>query len=88
MFLLDPNLIVLDELDKDIESDELESVASNIVEFVGRENKAAIVFTNNTDFLDKLMPTHVSILINGQLQSQHDPTLYKRIIKDDDSYIS
>ena len=82
MFLLNPEFIILDELEKDLESDELELIASCIKEFLSQKNKSAIIVTHNFDFLDMIEPTHVNIIVNGEIRIQGTKDLYKRIIKD------
>jgi len=82
MFLLDPDLIVFDEIDKDIEDDELEPFALEIKEFLKNEKKSAIIVTHSKRFLDLLGPTHVNIMVEGTIQRKGSQELYKRIVED------
>jgi len=78
MILQDPELIVLDELDHDVEEDELEIFATTIKEFLTKK-KSAIVISHNKQFLDILNPTHVHVVVNGGIVEQGEIDLYKRI---------
>lgn len=82
IIITDPKLIVLDEIDKDIEDDELEPFAIHIKNFLKNKKKAAIVVTHNKHFLDLLDPTHVNIMVNGTIQRKGSQDLYKRIVED------
>jgi Fe-S cluster assembly ATP-binding protein len=88
MLLLDPSLVVFDEIDKDIEEDELESFALDIKNFLENKKKSAIIVTHNTRFLDILNPTHVNIMVQGTIQRKGSQELYKRIVEDDYTQLS
>jgi Fe-S cluster assembly ATP-binding protein len=88
MMLLDPEIIILDELDKGIEEDELEPFASHIKNFLSNNKKSAIVVTHSKEFLDALKPTHVHIMVGGTITTQGTAELYKRIVKDGYSQFS
>lgn len=88
MFLIDPDLIVLDEIDNDVEKDELELISSQIKEFLKKKDKAAIIVTHNKEFLDLIKPTHVSVMVNGTIKASGSTELYKRLVNDDYSQFS
>jgi len=88
IMITDPELIVLDEIDKDIEEDELESFATHIKNFLKNKKKAAIIVTHNKKFLNILEPTHVNIMVKGTIQRKGSHELYKRIIEDDYTQLS
>lgn len=82
MWLLNPELIVLDEIDAGIESDELEGIALHIKGFLADKSKAAIIVTHSQKLLDILEPTHVHIMVDGEIREEGSTELYKRIVED------
>jgi Fe-S cluster assembly ATP-binding protein len=88
MMLLNPKLIVFDEIDKDVEDDELESFATHIKDFLKDKKKSAIIVTHSKRFLDLLEPTHVNIMVDGTIRRKGSQELYKRIVEDDYTQLS
>ena len=88
MLIMDPSLIVLDELDDNIEEDEIENFALTIKEFLSNDEKAAIIVTHNKTFLEFIKPTHVNIMVNGQIQRKGSNKLLKRIVEDGNTQFS
>lgn len=88
MLLLNPKLIVLDEIDTGIESDELELFANCIKEFLSDNTKSAIVITHSRELLDALCPTHVHVIVDGEIRESGSTELYKRILEDGYSQFS
>lgn len=82
MWLLDPELIVLDEIDAGVESDELETIAKSIKTFLIDKTKAAIIVTHSQKLLDILEPTHVHVMVDGEIRETGSTELYKRIVED------
>lgn len=88
MLILDPEFIVLDEIDTGIEKDELELFASCIKEFLSDKTKAAIIVTHSRELLDALNPTHVHVMVDGEIREHGSTELYKRILEDGYSQFS
>jgi Fe-S cluster assembly ATP-binding protein len=88
MFLLDPNFVILDEIDTDIETDEVELFATCINEFLSDKTKAAIVITHRRELLDALNPTHVHVMVDGEIREHGSAELYKRILENGYSQLS
>jgi len=82
MWLLDPDLIVLDEIDAGVEADELETIAKSIKTFLLDSTKAAIIVTHSQKLLDILEPTYVHVMVNGEIREKGSNELYKRIVED------
>ena len=87
MLMLSPTLAIVDEIDTDLDEDDLAVVGSALRSYVG-ENNSMILITNNQNLLDLVTPTHVYVLVNGEIKEQGDATLYKRIIEDGYSQFS
>lgn len=82
MWLLDPDLVILDEIDFGIEDDELECISNNINAFLSQKGKSAIVITHNKELLDALNPDYVHVIVDGSILESGTTELYKRIIED------
>ena len=85
MLMLDPELIVLDEIDDEVEEEEIDAIGSTIKKFLSDKSKAAIIITNNHALLDILVPTHVHIMVDGEFCEEGSTDLYKRIVTDGNS---
>lgn len=88
MFLFNPQLIILDEIEAEIEKDELELFAHSINEFLTDKTKAAIIITRSRELLDLMHPTHVHVLVNGEIRENGSAELYKRILENGYSQFS
>lgn len=82
MLMLDPTFVVLDEVDMNLEEDDAALIGNHIKEFFANKNKAGIIITNNILLLDIIAPTHVHILVDGEIQEEGSTELYKRIVND------
>lgn len=80
MLILDPNLVIFDEFEKDIEPEELEIISNHIKEFLKNKGKSVIVVTQNKIFLDLLKPTNFNVLVDGNIKARGSEELYKRIV--------
>jgi Fe-S cluster assembly ATPase SufC len=80
MLMLDPNLVIFDEFEQDVEPEELEIIASHIKDFLKNKGKSVIVVTQSKEFLDLLKPTNFNILVDGNIKAQGSEELYKRIV--------
>lgn len=88
MFLLNPELVIFDEIDSELDDDEAGWITKHIKSFISNTNKSAIVVTQNINILNLLEPTHVNVMVNGKIKAKGNKTLYKRIIKDGYSQFS
>lgn len=88
MLFLNPSLVVLDEIDQDVQEEELKNIATTIKEFLNNSGKAAIIITHSQELLDILEPTHVHIMVAGEIKVSGPSDLYKRIIEDGYSQFS
>lgn len=81
MLLSNPKLIIVDEIDTDLSEDDLEIIGAVFNSFID-EQRSMILVTHNKKLLDMVVPTHVHILVDGEIKEQGDTELYKRIIED------
>jgi Fe-S cluster assembly ATP-binding protein len=82
MLLLNPDLIVLDEIDAEVHDEELEIIAIHIKAFLLDKSKSAIVVTHSQTLLDMLQPTHVHVMVAGEIRETGSTELYTRIVED------
>ena len=66
MLLLDPKLIILDEIDSGLDIDAIKIICDGIVNNLGKDS-SLIVITHYPKILNYLKPTHVHIMIDGKI---------------------
>jgi Fe-S cluster assembly ATP-binding protein len=73
MKLLEPKLIILDEIDSGLDVDSLKIVASNINEYKETHSDTAIlIITHHQRLLDYIKPDYVHIMGNGKIVKTGD----------------
>ena len=82
MMLLNPDLILIDEIDDGLSEPELFLVAATLIEFLGTGDKAGLIITHSKKLLDLLQPTHVHVMVEGAIKVSGDTELYTRIVED------
>lgn len=82
MLMLNPKLIILDEVDVGLTDTDLELVCEVIKDFLAEGDKGCIVITHSQKLLSALNPTHVHVMVNGEIKLSGDSNLYTRIIED------
>jgi Fe-S cluster assembly ATP-binding protein len=66
MLLLDPKLIILDEIDSGLDIDAIKIICDGIVNNLANDS-SLIVITHYPKILNYLKPTHVHIMIDGKI---------------------
>ena len=66
MLLLNPNLIILDEIDSGLDIDAIK-VIYDVISKNRIQNSSLIIITHNPRILNYIIPTHVHIMINGKI---------------------
>jgi len=87
MLMFNPDCIVVDEIDLDLEEEDLATVGEILKNYIDSK-KSMIIITHNQQLLDLVEPTHVHILVDGKIKEQGGKELYKRIIEDGYSQFS
>lgn len=83
MLMTSPKLIVLDEIDDELDEKEIFVLGAILKEFLNAdEERSCIVVSSSKTLLDMLKPTHVHVLVNGEIKMSGDEELYKRIVED------
>ena len=82
MYMLKPDLILLDEIDSGLDVDSLKIVGENVMSYFKEYNPAIIVITHYQRLLDYIKPNFVHILKNGSILKTGDASLVKEIEND------
>lgn len=79
MYMLKPDLIILDEIDSGLDVDSLRIVGENVMEYYKEYNPAIIVITHYQRLLDYIKPNYVHILKEGSILKSGDTSLVNEI---------
>lgn len=71
MLLLQPNLILLDEIDSGLDIESLKTICETVTEYLS-ENSSLLFVTHNIKTLTYLKPTFLHFMINGKLTTTND----------------
>jgi Fe-S cluster assembly ATP-binding protein len=82
MILTNPKLIVLDEIDEGLSEQEVLLVGTILKEYLQEQNRGCLIITHNQTLLDIIDPTHVHVMVGGEIKMSGKSELYKRIIED------
>lgn len=83
MLMSNPQLIVLDDIDSELEEHEIVLVASMLKDFLkSDQNRACLIISSSKTLLDILKPTQVHVLVAGEIKMSGNEELYKRIVED------
>lgn len=88
MIMLQPEIIILDEIDANVTDEALSIMTIMIKNYLETGNKSLVLITNNHKFLDLLTPQYVHVLVDGEIRERGSTELYKRIIEDGYSQFS
>lgn len=87
MLMINPQVAIIDEIDTDLNEEDL-SIIGAVLNSYSDEKNSLLVITHNRKLLDMIVPTHVHILVEGEIKEQGGAELYKRIIEDGYSQFS
>lgn len=79
MYMLKPNIVLLDEIDSGLDVDSLKIVGENITEYKEKENCGILAITHYQRLLDYIKPDFVHIMMNGQIIKSGDASLVQYI---------
>ncbi len=80
MFILQPDLVILDELDSGLDIDALRVIYQNIEEYhLNNPEKAFIVITHNFKIFDYIKPKVVHLMSKGKILKEGDISLAKEL---------
>ncbi len=82
LWMLEPKLIILDELDSGLDIDSLKIVCQNILEYKKTHDCSILVISHHTDLLKSLNAEYIHILSQGKIVKTGDLSLVSQIEKE------
>ena len=79
MYMLEPNTIILDEIDSGLDVDSLRIVGENVMKYYEENKPAILLITHYQRLLDYIKPEYVHIMKNGHIVKTGDKELVKKI---------
>ncbi len=79
MYMLEPLMIILDEIDSGLDVDSLKVVGKNVMDYYKQNNPGLLVITHYQRLLDYIKPDFVHIIMNGKIVKSGDINLVKEI---------
>lgn len=81
MYLLKPNLVMLDEIDSGLDVDSLKLVGEKVMEYHEMKKPAILLVTHYQRLLDYIKPDFIHIMVDGKIVKSGDATLVEEIEK-------
>lgn len=75
MYMLEPSLVILDEIDSGLDVDSLRVVGENVMKYYKDKNPGILLITHYQRLLDYIHPTHVHVLKGGKIVKSGDASL-------------
>lgn len=82
MLMSSPSLLLIDNIDYSLTAEEQTFIATVLSEYLSDQSKAALVISRQKEFLDLLAPTHVTVLVDGEIRAHGSRELYERMHPD------
>ena len=79
MYMLEPNTIILDEIDSGLDVDSLRIVGENVMKYYEEYQPAILIITHYKRLLDYIKPNFVHIMKNGNIIKSGDNSLVEQI---------
>jgi Fe-S cluster assembly ATP-binding protein len=79
--MMDPDLLILDEIDSGLDVDAITTVGLEIAQFLSKKNKACLIITHQPNILELIKPTHVHVVVQGAIVESGTSRILKRILK-------
>lgn len=81
MYMLKPNIILLDEIDSGLDVDSLKIVGESVLDYYKQTNCGILLITHYQRLLDYIKPTHVHVMKDGHIIKSGDYKLVAEIEK-------
>lgn len=79
LWVLEPDLILLDEIDSGVDVDNLNTICNSLKEYFDTHSCSFLIITHHTNILKKLTPNYVHIIENGKIIKTGDYSLAENI---------
>lgn len=81
MYMLEPNMVLLDEIDSGLDVDSLKIVGTNVMDYFKEYNPGILLITHYQRLLEYIKPDFVHIMIDGRIVKSGDYSLVLEIEK-------
>lgn len=88
MFLSNPKLIILDEIDEGLTNEQITSFGNILKDYIAERDRSCLIVTHSKELLNILQPTHVHVMVDGEIKMSGNNELFTRIIEDGYSQFS
>lgn len=89
MFILDPDLIILDELDSGLDIDALRIIYQNIQEYsINNKEKSFIIISHNFKIFDYLKADYAHLMLDGKIVKSGDMSLIQKLEKNGYNFLT
>lgn len=79
MYMLEPSLVMLDEIDSGLDVDSLKVVGNNVMKYHKANKPSILLITHYQRLLDYIKPDYIHIIANGKIVKSGDSSLVKEI---------
>ena len=79
MYMLEPNCVILDEIDSGLDVDSLRIVGQKAMEYFIEEQPIVLLITHYQRLLEYIKPTHVHVMVDGSIVKSGTVSLVKEI---------
>ncbi len=79
MYMLKPNMVLLDEIDSGLDVDSLKIVGENVTKYYEENECGVLLVTHYQRLLDYIKPNFVHIMMNGRIVVSGDQSLVQKI---------
>ena len=79
MYLLEPELVLLDEIDSGLDVDSLKLVGENVMKYYQSHQPGMLLITHYERLLDYIKPNYVHIMLHGKIVKSGDISLVEEI---------
>lgn len=79
MYMLKPNMVLLDEIDSGLDVDSLKIVGENVTKYYEENECGVLLVTHYQRLLDYIKPNFVHIMMNGRIVVSGDHSLVQKI---------
>ena len=81
MYMLEPNTVMLDEIDSGLDVDSLKIVGTNVMDYFNEYKPGILLITHYQRLLEYIKPKFVHIMIDGKIVKSGDYSLVEEIEK-------
>lgn len=81
MKMLEPSLIILDEIDSGVDVDNLKKISNSILKYKNEKNASLLIITHYPHILKYIKPDYVHIMSEGKIVKTGDSSLANSILE-------